>query len=103
VLRERAARYAALLLLIPQAVIAAYGWQHPRMLWPRGDGENRVLAALFGSVGRPDSWIPSFRLEPDSAWLAAAVLLCAVAALNVAIVMAAPHGEMAESAKGWRM
>jgi hypothetical protein len=102
-LRHRAARYAAVLLLIPQAAIAAYGWQHPRTLWPRGDGENRVLGALFGSAGRPDGWIPSFRLEPDTAWLTSALLLCAVAALNVALVWAAPHSDMAESAKGWRM
>jgi hypothetical protein len=62
-----------------------------------------VLAALFGSVGRPDSWIPSFRVEPETAWLASTLLLFAVAALNVAIVWAAPQGDMAESAKGWRM
>jgi len=102
-LRMRAARYLAIALLIPQAVIAGYGWQHPRTLWPRGDGENRVLAALFGSVGRPDGWLPSLRMEPEAAWLASILLLFTIAALNVAIVWAAPQGDIAESAKGWRM
>jgi hypothetical protein len=101
-LRERAARYAALVLLIPQLAIAAYGWQHPRTLWPRGDGENRVLAALFGSVGGPDGWIPSFRLEPASAWQAAAVLLVILACVNAALVWAAPRAAADESANGWR-
>jgi hypothetical protein len=101
-LRERPARYATLVLLIPQLAIAAYGWQHPRTLWPRGDGENRVLAALFGSVGGPDGWIPSFRLEPGSAWRAAAVLLVILACVNAALVWAAPRAAADESANGWR-
>jgi hypothetical protein len=100
-LRERAARYAALVLLVPQLVIAAYGWQHPRMLWPRGDGENRVLAALLGPLGRPDHWIPSFRMEPDNAWLTATVLLALVVALNVALVTL-PTVDMNQPAKNWK-
>ena len=99
--RQRPTRYAALTLLIPQLVIAAYGWQHPRTLWPRGDGENRVLAALFGSVGRPDGWIPSFRTESDTKWLASGVLLFAVTALNGALVWAS-QGDVTQSAKGGR-
>ena len=102
ILRQRAARWVAVALLIPQLVIAAYGWQHPRTLWPRGDGENRVLAALLGPVGRPDGWLPSFRTEPDSAWPASALMLLTVAALNVALVRSARQRDMAESAKGWR-
>jgi hypothetical protein len=87
--QDRTARYVALALLVPQLVIAAYGWQHPRALWPQGDGENRVLAALLGSLGRPDRFIPSFRTAPDSAWRVSAVLLMAIAALNVALAWAA--------------
>jgi hypothetical protein len=100
--RERTARYAAFTLLIPQLVITTYGWQHPRMFWPRGDGENRVLAALLGSVGRPDRWIPSLRTEADTVWLASAVVLLVVAMTNIALVWATPRVNMDDSAKGWR-
>lgn len=96
--RERAVRYAALVLLVPQLLIAAYGWQHPRTLWPRGDGENRVLAAVLGPLGRPDRLMPSFRTEPDNAWLAAAVLLSLIGTLNAALVMR-PSVDMNQPAK----
>jgi hypothetical protein len=37
-------------LLIPQILISAYGWQRPRALWPLGDGHNRVVGALMEAM-----------------------------------------------------
>jgi hypothetical protein len=75
-------RTAAAILLVPGAAIAAYGWQHPRAMWPRGDGINRVLDAIIGSL---QLRLPSFRTDPDGAWMAAAVLLIAILLCNVAL------------------
>jgi len=85
-LKSKTTRYAAIALLIPQLAITAYAWQHPRMLWPQGDGTNRVLSRLLGAIGQTDQWLPSFRTAPDRAWSAAIVWLLIVAALNVALV-----------------
>jgi hypothetical protein len=82
------ARYAAVMLLIPQILIAAYGWQHPRALWPQGDGTNRVLAALLQPIGQPDRWLPSFRTDPQGAWTPAAALIALLAALNATMILA---------------
>ena len=49
-LRDPAIRIAATVLLIPQAIIDAVVWQHPRTLWPSPQG-NTALHAL-GWVGR---------------------------------------------------
>jgi hypothetical protein len=56
-------RTVFLLLLVPQVLISAYGWQHPRAMWPRGDGNNRVVNAFATSFGRRDTFIPSIRVE----------------------------------------
>jgi hypothetical protein len=66
------------LLLVPQAIITAYAWQHTRSLWPQGDGVNRVLAGLFGSGA--DAVLPSLRAEsPDfgRALLLGSIVVCA--------------------------
>jgi hypothetical protein len=49
-LRYRAIRIAALALLIPQALVDAIVWQHPRALWPSTEG-NAALQTL-GWIGR---------------------------------------------------
>lgn len=85
-LERRSTRYAAFALLVPQLFISAYGWQHPRALWPQGDGENRILSGLLHSLARADQWLPSFRTAPDQAWGSAVVILLAVAALNVVVL-----------------
>jgi len=81
------ARRAATVLLIPQAFISAYGWQHPRLLWPRGDGINRVLAAVSDSLGGAGSWLPSFRTDVDPAWMPAALLLCGILLMNAVLAV----------------
>jgi hypothetical protein len=49
-MRYRAIRIAAIVLLIPQAILDAVVWQHPRTLWPSPEG-NTALQAL-GWAGR---------------------------------------------------
>jgi hypothetical protein len=48
-----------------QAVIAAYGWQVTRALWPQGDGHNRVVGPLLEFVGGSESLLPALRVEPQ--------------------------------------
>jgi hypothetical protein len=85
---QRTLRRAMLTLLLPGIAIAAYGWQHPRAFWPRGDGVNRVLQPLLAPLGASDRWLPSFRTDPD-AWTAAVWVVAALVVLNVALVLAA--------------
>lgn len=87
--QRRVLGYAALALLVPQAIMTAYAWQHARLLWPQGDGENRVLAILLPPLGRAYRFIPSLRTAPEHAWTAAAVLLAAIVLVNAAAVLAA--------------
>ena len=82
-------RAAAIAVLVPQLIMTAYAWQHARLLWPQGDGENRVLAILLPPLGRAYRAIPSFRTAPDAAWTPALVLLTGIAVMNVALVLAA--------------
>ncbi len=49
-MRYRAIRIAALVLMVPQLLIDAVVWQHPRALWPSA-ADNAALQA-FGAVGR---------------------------------------------------
>src|SRR5438128_7797456 len=49
-LRYRAVRFAIAVLLVPQAVIDAVIWQHPRWMWPAPEG-NVALHSL-GLMGR---------------------------------------------------
>ena len=79
-------RIAALAFLLPQWILTAYGWQHARLLWPQGDGENRVLAILLPPLSGAYRAIPSFRTAPDAAWMPALLLIGAIVAVNVAAV-----------------
>src|SRR4029079_767482 len=63
---RRVLRYCALALLVPQLIMTAYAWQHPRLLWRQGDGENRILAILLPPLGRAYRAIPSLRTTPDT-------------------------------------
>jgi hypothetical protein len=76
-------RALCLVLVIPQVAISAYGWQHPRALWPQGDGVNRVLTALLGWVGGSDRFLPSLRAAPAQLGHAV-VIMVTVAAANLA-------------------
>ena len=75
-------------LLVPQALISAYGWQYPRTLWPQGDGQNRVVGALLGWIGVTDGIFPSLR-SASPEMRGALIAGAAVAAANLAIWMAA--------------
>jgi hypothetical protein len=85
--RSAVLRAAALVLLVPQAIMTAYAWQHPRLLWPQGDGENRVLAILLPPLGRAYRAIPSFRTAADEAWPATFVILLLIVALNLVMIV----------------
>jgi hypothetical protein len=55
-------RRAAMVLLVPQAIVNAIVWQRPRTLWP-ADARNAALDAL-GSVGRAyEAFLPAVRVD----------------------------------------
>lgn len=85
-------RVTALILLVPQGITTAYAWQHPRLLWPQGDGENRVLAILLPPLSRVYRAIPSFRTAAHEAWLPTLVILLLVAALNLVMIVGYAQG-----------
>ena len=92
IVRSALLRAAALVLLVPQAILTAYAWQHPRLLWPQGDGENRVLAILLPPLGRVYRAIPSFRTAADEAWPATFVILLVIAAMNLVMIVGYAKG-----------
>jgi hypothetical protein len=81
VVKDRVLHRLSILLLLPQILISAYGWQYPRTLWPQGDGENRVVGAMLRRVGLADASIPSLR-SPDPETAQALAALAAVAGAN---------------------
>jgi hypothetical protein len=85
-LRYRAIRIAALVLLVPQALIDAVVWQHPRALWPSTAG-NAALQML-GRIGRAYEGILPALQTGRSFSIAFAVGALAVAASGVLVVMA---------------
>lgn len=78
---DRLLRRVAIALLVPQALITAYAWQTPRALWPRGDGNNRVLEGFL--LDRVQWLLPSLRTSA-TAYAHALVVLALVTAANVA-------------------
>ncbi len=65
-MRHRPMRIAFLVLLVPQLVVNAAVWQHPRWLWPVASWENPALHNL-GPLGRAyERSLPSIKttLEP---------------------------------------
>ena len=81
-LRYRAVRIAALALLLPQLVIDAVVWQHPRWLWPAPEG-NLALHAL-GPFGRMYAGV--LVGVQSGAPMFAAIWIGTVAAVGLAIV-----------------
>lgn len=86
--RDRSLRRACLALLVPQVLISAYGWQHPRALWPQGDGHNRVIAAILGWVGGSEGILPALRASVPATTRALA-MITGVAVVNGAAWIAA--------------
>jgi len=85
-------RAVAISLLLPQFAIAGYGWQRPRLLWPRGDADNRILAALAPPL---NAWAPSLRVMTEHAWRRSVELLSVVAIVNVVVIGASHRRGMA--------
>jgi hypothetical protein len=63
---HRSVRVLALFLLPVQALITIVLWQRPRLLWPRGTGENLLLDLLLGPLSRLQSLLPSLSPPPAS-------------------------------------
>lgn len=84
-LRCRTGRLIVFAALVPQIVIAAYGWQHPHELWPRGDAHNRLLSAV--ADGFADAWLPSFRVPSPSTWPLAVSNLAAISLVNAVVAV----------------
>ena len=89
-------RAVAIALLIPQLVVAGYGWQRPRLLWPEGNGVNRVLAVLAPWI---NAWAPSYRLMIGNVWLRTVELLAVVVMVN-AVAIALAQREIATPVEG---
>jgi hypothetical protein len=79
-------RPAFLLLAFPQLLISAYVWQHPRSLWPLGDGTNRALSALLSWVHIPDRFVPSIRADHD--YRGGLIAIGIIILVNVAVWLA---------------
>jgi hypothetical protein len=86
-LRYRAVRVAALVLLIPQGLIDAIVWQHPRTLWPSAEG-NGALHRL-GAIGRGYEAILPAAQTGGSFSAALGVGLVAVAASAALVALSA--------------
>jgi hypothetical protein len=94
-LAHRVFARAVLVLCIPQLAISAIGWQRPRLLWPRGDGHNRVLESLPGVGQALNDQLPSFRMGPADP-LAVAVVVVVLGAAGVALAWATSRASRAE-------
>jgi hypothetical protein len=86
-LQQRRFRLGCLILVAPQILISADGWQHTRSLWPQGDGHNRVLSDLLGWFGASETLVPSLRTS-TSAITRAVVAIFVIGAVNVLGFMA---------------
>jgi hypothetical protein len=79
-------RAAAVVLFVPQALIDATVWQHPRTLWPSGTG-NAALEAL-GAIGRAyEGLLPAVRVDQASmraAWIALGAAVASAAVMTMA-------------------
>lgn len=87
-LRYRAIRIAALVLLIPQALVDAVVWQHPRGLWPSPEGN--VALQTLGRIGRAyEAFLPAAQAGGSlSVALGVGLLAVAASAALVALSVA---------------
>jgi hypothetical protein len=71
-------------VVVSQAAISAWLWQHPKLTWDDGDGESALLAALDGGSGVLSTTLPSLAgpLTP-AMW----IVLAAGSALWAAMTM----------------
>jgi hypothetical protein len=79
-------RRAAIPLLVWQAAISAYVWQHPRAMWPKELGTNQALEHIPWIGPAYARWLPSL-LTGDSVahgWLCVGVVAIATVALVAA-------------------
>lgn len=82
--RRPAVRMVFLALMIPQAIIDAVVWQHPRTLWPAAPASNAALERI-GAAGRLyERMLPS--IWTDGVTLDAGVLLAAIVLASAAVV-----------------
>jgi hypothetical protein len=88
-LRHRAIRIAAVVLLMPQLVIDAVVWNHPRALWPSAAPVNAALE-LIGSTGRAYE-----RLLPAAqAGESIGTALLVMAAVSAALIVLATYARL---------
>ena len=93
-LEHRIFRRVSVALVVPQLLIAAYGWQHTRALWPQGDGHNRVVGGLLGLIGANDGLLPSLRTS-IGVTSGAVLWLVLIAAANVLVWLVERRAEAA--------
>jgi hypothetical protein len=85
-MRWRSVRIAAVVLLVPQAMVNAIVWQRPRTLWP-ADARNAALDAL-GSLGRAyEAFLPAVRV--DGLTRQALVAFVAMAVISALLIVLA--------------
>jgi hypothetical protein len=84
-LRYRTIRIAALVLLVPQVLIDAVVWQHPRTLWPSPAG-NATLQIL-GPIGRAyEAILPPLQTGGSVAQAFVASVFAALASAVVVVI-----------------
>ncbi len=82
---SRALLRSLLILTGPQLAIDVTSWMHPRILWPSGDGHNRLFDRIPLAGDTLASLLPSFRTSAASVE-AAAVIGTVVVLMNCLIV-----------------
>jgi len=95
-MRYRAIRVAVLVLLIPQALVDAVVWQHPRTLWPSPEGN--VALQMLGGIGRAYEAVLPAAQTGRSLSVALGLGLLAVAAASAALVALSGAGESTQGA-----
>lgn len=89
---HRSIRVLALCLLPVQALITIALWQRPRLLWPRGTGENLLLDLLLGPLSRLQSLLPSLSPPPASPTAEGHGWFIVLIILTLSIGLATEHG-----------
>jgi hypothetical protein len=89
-LEHAAIRWSSIPIVILQVAIIGLAWSHPRDLWPRELGTNRILEKIPGIGVVYEHWLPSIATgdSPARAWLCLGTLV----GLTVAVVIASRLG-----------